>query len=125
GEATPDNAGRMLVAVFASPVAEYLLRYAVDLGFRGVLLEPDEARMTGARGSGAEVVTGPPSELDGTADVVVTDHHRVELGTVLRDLLACEVRWIGIMGNPRHPGPHVRALTELAVSEPHTARVHR
>ena len=39
---------RTLVAVFASPVAGYLLRYGADLGFRGFLLEPDEARAAGA-----------------------------------------------------------------------------
>jgi len=35
---------RTLVAVFASPVAEHLLRYGRDLGYRPVLLEPDPAR---------------------------------------------------------------------------------
>ena len=46
-------AERTLVAVFASPVAGYLLRYAADMGFRGLLLEPDEARA-----AGAELVAG-------------------------------------------------------------------
>ena len=60
------------------------------------------------------------AELDdelagGTADVVVTDHHRDELGELLRDALARPARWIGVMGNPRHEGPHVAALTALGV----------
>jgi xanthine/CO dehydrogenase XdhC/CoxF family maturation factor len=29
------------------------------------------------------------------------------------------------MGNPRHPGPHVQALTELGVPKEEIARVHR
>ena len=29
------------------------------------------------------------------------------------------------MGNPRHPGPHVAALTELGVPAADIARVHR
>jgi xanthine/CO dehydrogenase XdhC/CoxF family maturation factor len=66
-----------------------------------------------------------PAELDGTADVVVTDHHRAELGPVLRDVLTRPVRWVGVMGNPRHPAPHVAALTELGVAEADIARVHR
>ena len=37
-------ATRTLVAVFASPVAEFLLRYAADCGFRVMLLEPDAGR---------------------------------------------------------------------------------
>ena len=58
------------------------------------------------------------AELDdelagGTADVVVTDHHRDELGELLRDALARPARWVGVMGNPRHEGPHVAALTAL------------
>src|SRR5256885_5644240 len=71
GDAPGDVEARMLVAVFASPVAEFLLRYGADLGYRGVLLEPDPER---AKGPG--VVTEPPHGLDGSADVVLTDHHR-------------------------------------------------
>jgi xanthine/CO dehydrogenase XdhC/CoxF family maturation factor len=126
GEAPFETADRTLVAVFASPVAEFLLRYGADLGYRGVLLEPAADRATTAGPvHDVPVVTTPPDGLDGTADVVVTDHHRPELGPVLRDLLALPVRWIGVMGNPRHPGPHVQALTELGVPKEEIARVHR
>ena len=99
---------RVLVAVFASPVSAFLLRYGADLGFRTVLVEPDAARRS-----------------EGTADVVVTDHHREELGVVLRDALARPVRWVGVMGNPRHEGPHVAALAALDVPPEAVARVHR
>lgn len=125
GEAPAEPGDRTLVAVFASPVADYLLRYGADLGFRGILLEPAPDRAAGAGGQGVEVVTRPPAGLDGGTDVVVTDHHRPELGTVLRDLLAHPVRWIGVMGNPRHAGPHVQALTELGVPADEIARIHR
>ena len=123
GSSTP--AGRTLVAVFASPVAGFLLRYGADLGFRGLLLEPDQARAAGAAALGFPLITAPPEDLDDTADVVVTDHHRPELGLVLRDALATKARWIGVMGNPRHVGPHVAMLTELGVSPEEIARVHR
>jgi xanthine dehydrogenase accessory factor len=116
---------RTLVAVFASPVAGYLLRYGADAGFRGFLLEPDEARAAGAAALGFPLVTVPPDDLDDSADVVVTDHHRAELGVVLRDVLATKARWIGLMGNPRHVGPHVEALAALGVPETEIARVHR
>jgi xanthine dehydrogenase accessory factor len=115
GDAVPDHSDRTLVAVFASPVAEHLLRYAADAGFRCLLLEPDKERASGLDGASLEVVTEPPGGLDGTADVVVTDHHRPELGPVLRDVLARPVRWVGVMGNPRHPAPHVPALRDLGV----------
>jgi xanthine dehydrogenase accessory factor len=124
--AAPSAAGeRTLVAVFASPVAGYLLRYGADLGFRPFLLEPDPARAAGAAALGFPLVTVPPQDLDDSADVVVTDHHRSELGVVLRDALATKARWIGVMGNPRHVGPHVAMLTDLGVPPEEIARVHR
>jgi xanthine dehydrogenase accessory factor len=112
-------ADRALVAVFASPVAEVLLRWAPELGFRTVLLDPDPARAAGV------VAFGDLPEDLSDADVVVTDHHRPELGEVLRDALARRVRWVGVMGNPRHEGPHVAALAALGVPPEEVARVHR
>ena len=115
---------RLLVAVFASPVAEVLVRWGSELGFRTILVEPD------GRSLDADVTVRGFAELDaelaaGTADVVVTDHHRDELGDLLRDALAVPTRWVGLMGNPRHEGPHVAALTALGVPPEEIARVHR
>src|SRR5271154_5923839 len=104
---------RVLVAVFASPVAGYLLRYGADVGYRAILLEPDAARAAAAGVLGFSVITAVPEDLDDRADLVLTDHHRDELGVVLRAALATKARWIGLMGNPRHAGPHVAALTAL------------
>jgi xanthine/CO dehydrogenase XdhC/CoxF family maturation factor len=115
---------RTLVAVFASPVSGYLLRYAADAGYRALLAEPDPARADAARMAGFPVAAAVPEDLDG-ADVVVTDHHREELGVALRDALAGKARWVGIMGNPRHVGPHVAALEALGVAPGDIARVHR
>jgi xanthine dehydrogenase accessory factor len=126
GTAGARDAGeRTLVAVFASPVAGYLLRYGADLGFRSFLLEPDPARAAGAAALGFPLLTAVPDDLDDSADVIVTDHHRPELGLMLRDALATKARWIGIMGNPRHVGPHVQMLTDLGVPPEEIARVHR
>jgi xanthine dehydrogenase accessory factor len=125
GYAAPPSTGRTLVAVFDSPVAGYLLRYGQDAGFRPVLVEPDPERARAAGEPGVTVVSSADGYLDGTADVVLTDHHRPELGIVLRDALASEARWVGIMGNPRHPAPHIPALTELGVPPSEIARVHR
>jgi xanthine/CO dehydrogenase XdhC/CoxF family maturation factor len=119
------TAGRTLVAVFASPVAGYLLRYGADLGYQGLLLEPDATRASGAAALGFAQAGAMPEDLDDSADVVVTDHHRPELGVMLRDALGTKARWIGIMGNPRHAGPHVQALADLGVPAGEIARVHR
>jgi xanthine dehydrogenase accessory factor len=43
----------------------------------------------------------------------------------LRDALTRPVRWVGIVGNPRHEGPHVAALAALGVPPEDVARVHR
>jgi xanthine dehydrogenase accessory factor len=129
GQSSGSAADRVLVAVFASPVSSFLLRYAADAGFTTVLLEPDGARVAAAEVLGATTVGGF-AELDaalppGVADVVVTDHHREELGPLLRDALGRPVRWIGVMGNPRHEGPHVAALAALGVPAEEVARVRR
>jgi xanthine dehydrogenase accessory factor len=123
GETSPETGDRTLVAVFASPVARHLLRYGVDLGYRCVLVEPDPDRVVAW--PDVMVTTEVPAELGADTDAVVTDHHRPELGPALRDLLARKTRWIGIMGNPRHPGPHIEALHALGVPADDIARVHR
>jgi xanthine dehydrogenase accessory factor len=124
GAPAPATAPRTLVAVFASPVAEFLLHFGSDCGFRAILVEPDAERAAAAKVPGAEV-TASFGTLGSSADVVFTDHHRPELGPVLRDLLAGKARWIGVMGNPRHPAPHIPALRELGVGEGDINRVHR
>ena len=118
---------RLLVAVFVSPVAEVLVRWGMELGFRTVLVDPELQPGAAVQ---ADLVVRSFDELDeelagGTADVVVTDHHRDELGALLRDALSRPARWIGVMGNPRHEGPHVAALTALGVPAAEIARVHR
>jgi xanthine dehydrogenase accessory factor len=121
--ATPD---RIMVTVFASPVAAMLARYGSDLGFRTVLVEPGEPLVEVPADRTVRSFADLAGELAaGTADVVVTDHHRAELGELLRDALGCPTRWIGLMGNPRHEGPHVAALTALGVPAAEIARVHR
>jgi xanthine dehydrogenase accessory factor len=119
----PPMSDRTLVAVFASPVAGYLLHFGAHLGYRTVLVDPvpvDEPPTTDRIAAALD-----PSFVDGTADVVVTDHDRPELGAILRDALALPARWVGVMGSPRHTAPHVAALGALGTSAADIARVHR
>jgi xanthine/CO dehydrogenase XdhC/CoxF family maturation factor len=122
GDAPSPVETRTLVAVFASPVADLLLRYGRDLGYDTVLVEPERGRVSD---DGTTTVLARVPDLTGDADIVVTDHHRAELGPMLADALTQPARWVGVMGNPRHPGPHVAALKELGVDEADIARVHR
>jgi xanthine/CO dehydrogenase XdhC/CoxF family maturation factor len=124
GDAPAETEARTLVAVFASPVADLLLRYGRDLGFHPILVEPERGRVTNDEATAATVLNHFP-ELGENTDIVVTDHHRVELGPLLAEALKLPARWIGVMGNPRHPGPHVAALKELGVAEAEIARIHR
>jgi xanthine dehydrogenase accessory factor len=124
GDTPAETETRTLVAVFASPVADVLLRYGHDLGYRTVLVEPERGRVSTDEDHAAEVLTHFPT-LDEHTDVVVTDHHRAELGQVLAEALKQPARWIGVMGNPRHPGPHVAALREMGVTDSEIARIHR
>jgi xanthine dehydrogenase accessory factor len=121
----PAPDGRALIAVFATPVAEHLLRYAADAGYQAILVEPDAELAAKFNGAGVEVHAGIGSLAGSMTDVVVTDHHRGELGIMLRDALASPARWVGIMGNPRHEAPHLQALALLGVAPDDIARVHR
>jgi xanthine dehydrogenase accessory factor len=123
----PTPTARELVAVYASAVADVLLRWGRELGYRTVLLDPDPARVTDAHRAGAdEVLHDPAAVTTGPyVDVVVTDHHREDLGPVMAPLVLAEPRWVGIMGSPRHAGPHVDALRAEGVPDASIARVHR
>lgn len=125
GAAAAPASDRVLVAVFASPVASYLLRYAADAGYRALLIEPDAERAKSFVADGFEMADGLGGLMAARTDVVVTDHHRPELGVQLRDALAAGARWVGIMGNPLVDAPHIAALTELGVPPAEIARVHR
>jgi len=125
GAAPVPVSDKVLVAVFGTPVAGFLLRYAADSGYQAVLAEPDPERAAAAKAEGITLADSADGFPAGAADVVVTDHHRPELGILLRDALASDARWVGIMGNPRHEGPHVAALSELGVPPEEIGRVHR
>jgi xanthine dehydrogenase accessory factor len=116
---------KVLAAVFTSPVARYLLRYGADAGYRAVLVEPDPERAKAAVPDGFELAESLDGITGADTDVVLTDHHRDELGIQLRDALAGGARWVGIMGNPRHEGPHIAALTALGVPASEISKVHR
>jgi xanthine dehydrogenase accessory factor len=126
GNVPAQAADRVLIAVFANPVAQFLLRYAADAGYKTMLVEPDPQRASGASEAGLEVRPEIGSYPDAATDVVLTDHHRDEIGVMLRDALATPARWVGIMGSPRvAEPPHLQALAMLGVAPEEIGRVHR
>jgi len=122
-----EQSPRHLVAVFESPVAEALLRMGLDVGFRCTLVEPDPTRLQGPPRPHGDTFVSDLTAAGVTAytDVVLTDHHRPEIGDLLKQALATDARWIGIIGNPAKEGPHIAALKALGVPDDEIARVHR
>jgi len=127
GDLPPDHGPRKLVAVFETPIAEHLIRFAADLGYRTVLVEPQPRLLAGTPKPHGDqtmssLVAAAPDEH---TDIVVTDHDRPELGSMLRDALDSKARWIGVMGAKRHTAPHIELLKKLGVDDEAIARVHR
>jgi xanthine dehydrogenase accessory factor len=118
---------RKLVTVFHTPTSEFMLRLAVELGFHSVLVEPDPSVVLPVTVPHGDQVVRDLSAagLDEHTDVVLTDHHRPEIGDVLKEALEAKTRWIGIMGKPSVEGPHLAALKALGVPDDEIARVHR
>ena len=123
GELSP----RRLIAVFESPTAEVLLRLGIEVGFRTVLVEPDPTRLGGTPRPHGDTFVGDLAAAapDEHTDILLTDHHRPEIGDLLEEALSGKSRWIGILGNPKHEGPHVAALRDRDVADAEIARVHR
>jgi len=124
GHGAVDGRAPALAVVFASAVAEHLVHFAHHLGWRCVLVEPKPQRVDDRLRAACAAVIEDARDVE-DSDVVVSDHDRPELGAVLRDVLGTSARWVGVMGSPRHPAPHVPALRDLGVSDDDIARVHR
>lgn len=127
GDVPPDVGSRTLVAVFVSPVTEFLMHFARDLGWRTIMMDPDSGRLHWAEWRYADQVVTVPTEehVDRETDVVVTDHDREELGPVLESFLRLPARWIGVMGSPRHAPAHIEPLRRLGVPDQVIQRIRR
>jgi xanthine dehydrogenase accessory factor len=127
GDRPADLDAGTLVAVYAGPVAATMLRWGRELGYRTVLLDPSPDRIDDASRAAADQVLTTATEVpvDTDTDVVVCDHHRDDLGPTMAPLVTAHPRWIGIMGNPRHEGPHVEALGAEGLADDLIATVRR
>jgi xanthine dehydrogenase accessory factor len=116
-----------VVAVFATPTADAILRLGLEVGFRGTLVEPDPTNLQGPPRPHGDTFVSDLAAADITrhTDIILTDHHRAEIGPILKAALATDARWIGIIGNPKKEAPHVAALQALDVPDEDIARIHR
>ena len=122
----PYPAAPLLVVAAAGPVAEQLLRWAPDLGFRTVLVETRPERLAAGGWRPGLLVTGL-DDLAGalTADfyAVHTDHDAPDLVQVLEILIAGGPGFVGLMGSRRHTGHHLDALRAKGMAEAEIARI--
>jgi len=108
-----------VIVLSATPVARALARWAHDLGFDPVVVDPRGRR--GALGERA-LPSLPPGPLDDAA-VVFTDHDAPDLVENLATVLRSSARFVGVMGSRRHVGPHLDALRGLGFGDEDLARI--
>jgi xanthine/CO dehydrogenase XdhC/CoxF family maturation factor len=127
GELPPEVGRRRLVAVFVTPVTEFLLHFAKDLGYETIMMDPDSGRLHWAEWRYSDQVATVPTEefVDRDTDVVLTDEARDELAPTLESFLRLPARWIGVVGGAHHHPPHVDGLRRLGVPDQVIARVRR
>jgi len=104
----PYIAAPTLVVFAATPVAQALLRWAPDVGFRPVL---------------AARAADLPADIDGELFVVHTNHDADDLVQALEAVLPRNPRFIGLVGSRRHTGHHLEALRAKGVPEEVIARI--
>jgi molybdopterin adenylyltransferase len=121
----PFAQGPMLVVVSATPVAMHLLRWARDMGFEPVLIEPRTERITPEHRAAASRVVGAVDDvtLDAESSVVHTDHDAPGVAGSVATLLRSKARFVGVMGSRRHVGPYVERLRAEGFSDAELARV--
>ncbi|MCC5949397.1 MAG: XdhC family protein [Nitriliruptoraceae bacterium] len=123
----PRPEDRRLVVVYATALGSYLASWGRELGFAVTLLEPDPSVVTRGHRAGCDAVLHDAGSvpIDADTDVVVTDHHRDDLGPTMAPLVRARPRTIGIIGSPRHEGPHVAALRAEGLDDAAIATVQR
>jgi molybdenum cofactor synthesis domain-containing protein len=121
----PHRRAPTLLVLGATPVAAWLLRWASDLGYDTVLVEPRPERITDEHRAVAGTVASAPEEvsLQGDVDAVHTDHDAPDLAEHLGALVKAGARFIGVMGSSRHAGPHLDALRAMGFTDEEVARI--
>jgi molybdopterin adenylyltransferase len=121
----PHRRAPTLVVLGATPVASWLLRWANDLGYDTVLVEPRSERVSDEHRALAGAVASSPEEvsLEGDVGAVHTDHDAPAVADHIGVLLKAGTRFVGVMGSSRHAGPHLDALKAMGFSDEEVARV--
>jgi xanthine/CO dehydrogenase XdhC/CoxF family maturation factor len=115
---------KRLVVVSATDVARSLRGLAAPLGYRTILVEPRQERLTPADEA---AVGGAASSLDDLLDdrtaLVFTDHDAPDVAGMLGAALRSPARFIGVMGSRRHVAPYLEDLRGMGFTEEDLARI--
>lgn len=120
----PHAAAPTLAVFGATPVAQSLMRWAPEVGFRTVFVETRAARL--ADGDWPDAVSSLESlvaELPAGVYAVMTDHDAPDLVQSLEVVLQRGPRFIGLVGSHRHTGHHLDALRAKGVADEVIARI--
>ncbi len=113
-----------LVVFGATPVANVLVRWAPELGFRPLLVEMRTERRAGSDWPAAVTELASLDRMLGRDVYAVhTDHDAPDLVESLEVLLPRNPRFIGLVGSRRHTGHHLEALRAKGVHEEVIARI--
>jgi xanthine dehydrogenase accessory factor len=104
----PYAASPILLVLAATPLADALVRWAPEVGFRAVA---------------AATAAGIPRDLGGDLYVVHTNHDAPDLVESLEAVLPKKPRFIGLVGSRRHTGHHLEALRAKGVADDVIARI--
>lgn len=118
----PFTPGPLLVVLGATPVADVLVRWGRELGFRPVLVESRPGRVV-ADATAPVVADVRELSLGPDVEAVHTDHDAPDLVEQLAALLEAGVRRVALVGSRRHAAAHLAALAERVGAE-RAARVH-
>jgi len=114
----------LLVVFSATPVALSLVRWAREVGYDPILVEPRIERVTDEHRSVARTTPGLDGlALDSEAAAVHTDHDAPNVVETVATLLRSPVGFVGVMGSARHVGPHLERLRELGFGDEDLARI--
>ncbi len=106
----------VLVVLGATLVGLWLLRWARDLGYDTVLIEPRAERITSDHRDAAGRVVSSAVELqiEGRTSAVHTDHDAPDVAQELAVLLRAGAPFVGLMGSARHTSRHLEAIRASA-----------
>lgn len=114
----------LLIVFSATPVALTLVRWAREIGYDPVLVEPRTERITEEHRASARIASDLAGlALDAEASAVHTDHDAPNVADTVAALLRSPVRFIGVMGSAGHVGPHIERLRELGFTDGDVARI--